>query len=537
MDDRPRLSRDVVASLSRGERRVELPPARAIASFPERVVQFGTGAFLRGFVDYFIDEANRARVVRRIDRRRLLHRQPARRGAQSSRTACSRSSPRASSGARRASSRIASSPRSAARSRRTTSGTRCSRWRAIRTFASSSPTRPKSASRSTSRTVRSRVRRVVSRQADALSRSSARARFDYEPSTGLDRAAVRVDRRQRRRAARDRRAAGAPLAAWRAVREVARRRRDVLQHARRSHRAGRRRRGRGDERDGSRSAIATGCSPPARPTRSSPSKATTRCATGSASRAPIRASSSRPTFGPYRERKVRVLNGGHTITVSVALLAGLETVRDAVADERVGPFHAPRDFRRDRAEPRRAGCGAVRARSDRPVRQSVHSTRALDITLHGTAKMRVRVVPSIVGIARGPAAADVARVWLRGVSRVHARRSAGRAARGGTARAGRRRRRARRRAWQPSIGARTQASSISRSRLCARRALCGAPICPTFPDLSTPSTDHLLRIVRQGVDAALDAHLTETANDMTQRIRDRRRRGAAAPARARASFP
>ena len=30
------------------------------STLPEKVVQFGTGAFLRGFADYFIDEANRA---------------------------------------------------------------------------------------------------------------------------------------------------------------------------------------------------------------------------------------------------------------------------------------------------------------------------------------------------------------------------------------------------------------------------------------------------------------------------------------------
>jgi len=33
-----------------------------------------------------------------------------------------------------------------------------------------------------------------------------------------------------------------------------------------------------------------------------------------------------------------VLNGGHTITVPLALLAGLETVRQASADDRVGVF-------------------------------------------------------------------------------------------------------------------------------------------------------------------------------------------------------
>src|SRR3954468_13381512 len=60
MHDRPRLSRDLVASPAFADRSaVELPPAE-ILDLPERVVQFGTGAFLRGFAEYFIDEANRA---------------------------------------------------------------------------------------------------------------------------------------------------------------------------------------------------------------------------------------------------------------------------------------------------------------------------------------------------------------------------------------------------------------------------------------------------------------------------------------------
>lgn len=35
-------------------------PTRAMLSLPEKVVQFGTGGFLRAFADFFIDEANRA---------------------------------------------------------------------------------------------------------------------------------------------------------------------------------------------------------------------------------------------------------------------------------------------------------------------------------------------------------------------------------------------------------------------------------------------------------------------------------------------
>lgn len=41
---------------------------------------------------------------------------------------------------------------------------------------------------------------------------------------------------------------------------------------------------------------------------------------------------------PYKQRKVGVLNGGHTSMVPVALLAGIETVGEAVDDPVVGPF-------------------------------------------------------------------------------------------------------------------------------------------------------------------------------------------------------
>lgn len=41
---------------------------------------------------------------------------------------------------------------------------------------------------------------------------------------------------------------------------------------------------------------------------------------------------------PYKKRKVGILNGGHTTLVPVALLAGLEAVREAVEDPQVGTF-------------------------------------------------------------------------------------------------------------------------------------------------------------------------------------------------------
>ncbi|PKM49653.1 MAG: hypothetical protein CVV02_14980 [Firmicutes bacterium HGW-Firmicutes-7] len=41
---------------------------------------------------------------------------------------------------------------------------------------------------------------------------------------------------------------------------------------------------------------------------------------------------------PYKERKVRILNGAHTALVPVAYLYGIDTVREAVEDELIGNF-------------------------------------------------------------------------------------------------------------------------------------------------------------------------------------------------------
>ena len=45
-----------------------------------------------------------------------------------------------------------------------------------------------------------------------------------------------------------------------------------------------------------------------------------------------------PNIEPYRDRKVRILNGAHTALVSVALLAGFRTVREACRDDRIARF-------------------------------------------------------------------------------------------------------------------------------------------------------------------------------------------------------
>lgn len=45
---------------------------------------------------------------------------------------------------------------------------------------------------------------------------------------------------------------------------------------------------------------------------------------------------------PYKERKVKILNGSHTCLVPVAYLAGIDTVRETIEDEQLGKF--VRDF-------------------------------------------------------------------------------------------------------------------------------------------------------------------------------------------------
>ncbi|HEX5871331.1 MAG TPA: hypothetical protein VFY65_12980, partial [Longimicrobium sp.] len=56
----PPLNRALVQSAAFQARTDVGVPAPALLDLPERAVQFGTGAFLRGFIEPFLDEANRA---------------------------------------------------------------------------------------------------------------------------------------------------------------------------------------------------------------------------------------------------------------------------------------------------------------------------------------------------------------------------------------------------------------------------------------------------------------------------------------------
>jgi tagaturonate reductase len=107
-----------------------------------------------------------------------------------------------------------------------------------------------------------------------------------------------------------------------------------------------------------------------------------------------------PDIAPYRQRKVTLLNGAHTISASIALLAGCATVRDAMTHPQVGAF-----IRRVLLEEilpavdapdADAFAQAVLDRFENP-----HIRHALaDITLHGTTKLRVRIIPTLIRAAQ-----------------------------------------------------------------------------------------------------------------------------------------
>lgn len=102
---------------------------------------------------------------------------------------------------------------------------------------------------------------------------------------------------------------------------------------------------------------------------------------------------------PYRLRKVRLLNGAHTMMVPVSLLYGLDTVGEAVADPAIGTLV------------RRAMLDEIAPMLDVPDAHD-YALEVLerfanpflrhalvDISLQSTLKMRIRVAPSILAYA------------------------------------------------------------------------------------------------------------------------------------------
>ena len=100
---------------------------------------------------------------------------------------------------------------------------------------------------------------------------------------------------------------------------------------------------------------------------------------------------------PYRERKVRILNGGHTSVVLAAYLAGLDTVGQAMADPSIRPLIEKAVYGEILptvalpSDEVRAFADSVMERFENPF---IHH-KLLSISLNSVSKWRARILPSL----------------------------------------------------------------------------------------------------------------------------------------------
>ena len=103
-------------------------------------------------------------------------------------------------------------------------------------------------------------------------------------------------------------------------------------------------------------------------------------------------------LAPYRTRKVRILNGAHTMTALPAYLGGLETVRACVEDAHFGAYLRRAVF--DEILPLLPGpAGETRAFAEEVIERLANpfiKHNLLSIALNSVAKYRVRVLPSLL---------------------------------------------------------------------------------------------------------------------------------------------
>ncbi|HYH79489.1 MAG TPA: tagaturonate reductase [Longimicrobium sp.] len=205
-------------------------------------------------------------------------------------------------------------------------------------------------------------------------------------------------------------------------------------------------------------------------------------------------------ISPYRERKLRLLNGTHTAMTPVALLCGCQTVLDAVEDAQVGAFI--RRVMLDEIAPFVAAPEAetfAREVLDRFANPFIRHEIA-DIALQQTMKLRVRIVPSVLAFARetGMVPASLAFAfaaylrWMRGDGEgAQARDDQGAAIRA---------------LWQ-ELG--DDPASIAR-RACADTATWGAGLA-AVPGFADAVAGYLVRMMAIGTPAALAQHLARAA--------------------------
>ncbi|MCY4159307.1 MAG: tagaturonate reductase [Bacteroidetes bacterium] len=103
-------------------------------------------------------------------------------------------------------------------------------------------------------------------------------------------------------------------------------------------------------------------------------------------------------IAPYRTRKIGLLNGGHTLSVPVGLLAGCETVLESITHPKVSRFIE--DLLRDDIGPvLPVAPETVSPYIDEVLqrwRNPYMHHRLIDITLQSTTKLRHRVVPTLL---------------------------------------------------------------------------------------------------------------------------------------------
>ncbi len=109
-----------------------------------------------------------------------------------------------------------------------------------------------------------------------------------------------------------------------------------------------------------------------------------------------------PDITPYRERKIRILNGAHTASAPLAFLNGCETILELMEDSRLSRF-VESLMRQEIAPSLDLDPAGTKDFVDQVLdrfRNPYLRHRLLDITFQSTSKMRLRVVPSLLSYHR-----------------------------------------------------------------------------------------------------------------------------------------